>query len=74
MFDLTEDIFYWFSEPDKLHYGICIFIIFFVMQPLFQMYSYMVAIYKYIQAFIRLYCWYNCYYVSLRIPWLVFYL
>jgi len=44
------------------------------MQPLFQMYSYMVAIYKYIQAFIRLYCWYNCYYVSLRIPWLVFYL
>jgi len=29
MFDLKEDIFYWFSEPDKLHYDTCIFIIFF---------------------------------------------
>jgi|GEM_PF-4970536 len=56
MFDLTEDIFYRFSEPDKLHYDICIFIIFFVMQPFFKMYSHMIAVFKYNQAFIRLYC------------------
>jgi len=44
------------------------------MQPLFQMYSHMVAVFKYNQAFIRLYCWYNCNYISFWILGIVFYL
>jgi len=33
MFDLTEDLFYWFYKSDKLHYVIQIYITFLSVLP-----------------------------------------